>query len=69
MHMYTITDSTYWAKKGDRQHLSRAKLKLAKYPTSITHYVLLLSLNYAQSWLIYLVSFMSRGKPPDLLRA
>ena len=30
-------------KEGDRQHLLTAKLKLAKYPISTTHYLLLLN--------------------------
>ena len=59
------------SEKGDHRHLLRGKLKLAKYPTSTTHYVLLLSLNYPQSWLTCLVSFMrmSRGKLPALIKS
>ena len=57
------------SKEGDHQHLLRAKLKLVKYPTSTTQYLLLLSLNYPQSCLIYLVSFMSRRKPPALIKS
>ena len=72
MLCFTHTYTQYvWIKKGDRQHLVRSKLKLAKYPTSTTHYVLLLSLNYPQRWWICLASFMSmsRGKPPALIKS
>ena len=80
VHIYTYTIHYVYAykygqyvlsEKRDRQHLLRAKLKLAKYPTSTTNYVLLLSLNYSQSWLICLVSFMSmsRRKPPVLFKS
>ena len=38
MHMHATIYSQYvLSEKGDRQHLLRAKLKLAKYPTSTTY--------------------------------
>ena len=38
MHMHATIYSQYvLSEKGDRQHLLRAKLKLAKYPTCTTH--------------------------------
>ena len=48
MQMHTNIQQYVLSEKGDRQHLLRAKLKLAKHPTSTTHYLLLLTLNYPQ---------------------